>query len=461
MKNLCLWIPITLVSLQSYVMSEAQSVKEDVSGAVGGAVTLHLCYTGAKSIAWNLVKGARAIARTKPQESPEIDDSNYVGRLNSTPDGSLIITELRLEDQGIYKAQSLIDQETKICHYHLTVFSNLTAENVTINPNVTDNKTCEVSLTCLVDSVDETNVNIIWRSLNISNVNQTENVVFVPPSNVNFTYICTAKNPVSNVSKNVVPWLLYCNHTHNYSPTENSISTQTKTIIIITVFIGIAVFVATLLLIPWFVEKLKKKSGGANTEKAALKQIANTYEMSDEDCTGNNEALVDENAESGTPNVKKPMTGTAGMSNNPHNAGSETQNVKKPMTGTAGMSNNPHKIELQESQSNETTDKTLYSTVQHVKEPQESQSNFTTSNTVYSAVQHQKSHFLCVLQDKNKKKSPPEEPNGNCSNAPLESCYAEVQLPKDKSHQKAPLESCYAEVQLPKVQVTGSKSSNQ
>lgn len=195
----------------SDVMSEAPSVKEDVLGAVGGAVTLHLCYIGAKSIIWNFVKRGISIARTKPQESPEIDDSNYEGRLSSTPDGSLIITELRLEDQGAYRAQFRTDKGTKICDYHLTVFSNLTAENVTINSNVTDNKTCEVSLTCLVDSVNVRNVTIIWKSLNSSNVNQTQNVVFVPPSNINFTYICTAKNPVSNVSKNVVPWLS-CNN---------------------------------------------------------------------------------------------------------------------------------------------------------------------------------------------------------------------------------------------------------
>ncbi|PIO14365.1 hypothetical protein AB205_0183820 [Aquarana catesbeiana] len=200
-------------------MSEAPSVKEDVLGAVGGAVTLHLCDTGAKSIPWNFVKKAITIVTTKPQNSPEIHYKEYDGRLSSTPDGSLIITELRLEDQGIYRAQFRSDTGTKICDYHLTVFSNLTAENVTINPNVTDNKTCEVSLTCLVDPVIGSKVTIIWRSLNNSNVNQTQNVVFVPPSNINFTYICTAKNPVSNVSKNVVPWL-YCS---NSKYTNNAI----------------------------------------------------------------------------------------------------------------------------------------------------------------------------------------------------------------------------------------------
>ncbi|XP_073465211.1 uncharacterized protein [Aquarana catesbeiana] len=441
MKNLCLWILIILLSLQSYVMSEAPSVKEDVLGAVGGAVTLHLCYTGATSITWNLVKRGITIARTKPQESPEIEDSRYDGRLSSTPDGSLIITELRLEDQGDYRAQSRIDKEIKTCDYHLTVFSNLTAEDVTINSNVTDNETCEVSLTCLVDSVDRRNVTIIWRSLNSSNVTQTENVVFVPPSNINFTYICTAMNPVSNASKNAVPWL-YCNNNPNInSRIGNGISKEIKAIIIIVVL----VLVAILLALAWFFIKKEKKSEDVNKEKAALKQIANTYEMSDEDCTGNNEALVDENA------------------------GSETTNVKQPMKGTAGMSKNPQTTELQESQSNETTDKTVYSTVQHVKEPQESQSNFTTSNTVYSTVQlKQKNNqtkqpspskgnppkaplkptrqVLESPMDKNKQKSPSERPNGNCSNPPLESCYAEVQLPKEKM---APLESCYSEVHEP------------
>ncbi|XP_077320259.1 SLAM family member 6-like isoform X1 [Lithobates pipiens] len=205
------WI-VVLLNLQIYVMSEAQSVKEDVLGAVGGAVTLHLCDTGDTYIIWNFIKKSITIASTKPQNSPEIHYNEYDGRLSSTPDGSLIITELRLEDQGTYRAVFRIDKETKSCDYHLTVFSNLTAENVTINSDVTDNKTCEVSLTCLVDSVIGRNVTIIWRSLNISNVNQTQNVVFVPPSNVKFTYICTAKNPVSNVSKNVVPRLLYCNN---------------------------------------------------------------------------------------------------------------------------------------------------------------------------------------------------------------------------------------------------------
>ncbi|XP_073465730.1 SLAM family member 6-like [Aquarana catesbeiana] len=215
------WI-VVLLNLQIYVMSEAPSVKEDVLGAVGGAVTLHLCYTGATSITWIFDKRGLAIARTKPGEKPEIKDSNYDGRLSSTPDGSLIITELRLEDQEIYKAQFRTDTGTKTCDYHLTVFSNLTAEDVTINSNVTDNKTCEVSLKCLVDSVDGRNMTIIWRSLNSSNVNQTQNIVFVPPSNINFTYICTAKNPVSNVSKNVVPWL-YCNNgKYTYAPYTRS-----------------------------------------------------------------------------------------------------------------------------------------------------------------------------------------------------------------------------------------------
>ncbi|XP_077320264.1 SLAM family member 9-like isoform X3 [Lithobates pipiens] len=209
MSHFYFWI-VVLLNLKNYVMSEVPCEGRNVTGALGGAVTLQIGHTGVPSITWGFSKTGTPIATTTPGGSPAIVEEQFKGRLSSTSDGSLTITELTLEDQGTYQARYVINN-IQICFYHLTLFSNLTAENVTINPDVTDNKTCEVSLTCLVDSVNGSKVTIIWRSLNISNVNQTENVVFVPPSNIYFTYICTAKNPVSNVSKNVVPWL-YCNN---------------------------------------------------------------------------------------------------------------------------------------------------------------------------------------------------------------------------------------------------------
>ncbi|XP_073465731.1 SLAM family member 9-like [Aquarana catesbeiana] len=191
-------------------MSEVPCGERNVTGALGGAVTLQIDHTGVPVITWSFSKTGAPIATTTPGGPPGILEEQFKGRLSSTSDRSLTITELRLEDQGTYQAR-YVRNGLKICFYHLTVFSNLTAENVTINSNVTNNKTCEVSLMCLVDSVIGSKVTIIWRSLNSSNVNQTENIVFVPPSHINFIYICTAKNPVSNVSKNVVPWL-YCNN---------------------------------------------------------------------------------------------------------------------------------------------------------------------------------------------------------------------------------------------------------
>ncbi|XP_040189667.1 SLAM family member 5-like isoform X2 [Rana temporaria] len=430
---------LMMLLLQKYVKSEEQCGERSITGAVGGAVTLPVGRTEVKSFVWSFVGKDGSIATTSGG-STSILQEQYEGRLSSTSDGSLIINELKQEDQGTYLAQ--ISRQK--CFYHLTVFSNLTAEDVTISSNVTVNETCVVILTCSANGSD---VTVTWKNLNSSDINQTENVVFVSSRNVNFTYICTAKNPVSEVSKTVHPWR-YCQK----EKTDVRQSEQR------TVFgfaaVSFVVFIIIVVFFVWRHHRKRKKCENLNEERAALKQIANTYEMRDEDCTGNNEALGDEHAGSQTPNVKQP--------------------IPSRVKGTAGMSKNPQTMELQESQSNETTDKSLYSTVLHVKEPQESQSNFTTSNTLYSTVSQPKQknnqtkqpgpskgnlsnapmkptrQMLESPMDKNEQKSSSERPNGNCSNSPLESCYAEVQLPKDKSYQQAPLESCYAEVQLPK-----------
>ncbi|XP_077320265.1 SLAM family member 6-like [Lithobates pipiens] len=225
MSHFYFWI-VVLLNLKNYAASERSCGEGTIAGAVGGNVTLQVGHAGVTPIRrvgsppmtlifWKFGKDHLITTmQGLPNAMHPIVTKEFSGRLNSTSDGSLTISELKREDQGTYNATiftTRFNSSLETCIYHLTVFGNLTAENVTINPDVTDNKTCEVSLTCLVDSVDGSKVTINWRSLNISNVNQTENVVFVPPSNVNFTYICTAKNPVSNVSKSVVPWL-YCNN---------------------------------------------------------------------------------------------------------------------------------------------------------------------------------------------------------------------------------------------------------
>ncbi|KAM5129454.1 SLAM family member 9-like [Mantella aurantiaca] len=188
-------------TLSRYVWNEEPCGERNVTGAVGGAVTLSVGQTELKVITWSYGEEG-AIAITISVDSPIIVNGRYEGRLISTSIESLTITELRQEDQGTYLTQI----GTQRCRFHLTVFSNLTAEDISIKSNVMDNNTCEISFTC---SVNGSNVSITWRSLNHLDIVPTRDVVFVPPSHINFTYICTARNPVSTASKLVHPWE-YC-----------------------------------------------------------------------------------------------------------------------------------------------------------------------------------------------------------------------------------------------------------
>nr|DBA13971.1 TPA: hypothetical protein GDO54_004995 [Pyxicephalus adspersus] len=205
-----LFISITILLVEQTMIDEILDVntkelcaERNITGAVGGDITFHVSHTGVRTIAWNFVGIEEgSIATTIPGQPPDILNNQLEGRLSSTSDGSLTITKLKQEDQGTYRAQ-LGKQK---CFYHLTVFSNITDEDITISYSVMNNFTCEVNLKC---SVNKSNVNITWRRLNRSDVVVTQNIVNVPPSDKSFTYKCTAKNPVSVASKAVHPWE-YC-----------------------------------------------------------------------------------------------------------------------------------------------------------------------------------------------------------------------------------------------------------
>ncbi|XP_056403343.1 signaling lymphocytic activation molecule-like [Hyla sarda] len=176
---------------------------ENVSGGEGGDVILQVPQMGIRFIIWALP--GNVIVRTKPEES--IVDNNlteqYRGRVRSEDDGSLHIYRLSPQDQSWYPTIIQTTEDKRICVlFNLNVYEILSPGDIQINHTITRNDPCSLDLFC---SVDKRNVTITWSSVHTSDINVTRGVLYVSPRGVNVTYICTARNPVSNVSKTVIP----------------------------------------------------------------------------------------------------------------------------------------------------------------------------------------------------------------------------------------------------------------
>ncbi|CAN2390106.1 hypothetical protein PRIEUP_LOCUS142, partial [Pristimantis euphronides] len=178
---------------------------EKVSGAIGGDVILHVGHREISSVSWVLLPEGNIIVETKPGKS--IDDkkvrrTQYRGRVRSEDDGSLHIYNLSPEDQRTYNADMQTAEGETCVYYNLTLYERLLPKDLNITHSIISNATCSLSLSCTMDRRD---VTITWSHLDNSDINVTQGVLYVSPSNVNITYTCTARNPVSNVSKTVIP----------------------------------------------------------------------------------------------------------------------------------------------------------------------------------------------------------------------------------------------------------------
>ncbi|XP_073493749.1 SLAM family member 9-like [Phyllobates terribilis] len=191
--------------LQFCVICDKPCTQENVSGAGGGEVVLRVHQTGIRAIYWVLLPEGTNIVTIKPGRSNDDDDvlPQYRGRVRSVADGSLQIKNLSLQDQRIYRAEIRTNDDETFCElFNLTVYERLSDTDIKINRSLTRNDSCSLSLLCTVDKRD---VTVTWSHLHGGHINVTRGVLYVPPGDVNFTYICTARNPVSNVSKTVIP----------------------------------------------------------------------------------------------------------------------------------------------------------------------------------------------------------------------------------------------------------------
>ncbi|XP_025716400.1 SLAM family member 5 isoform X3 [Callorhinus ursinus] len=203
-----LWI--WLLCLQTCL--EAEGSDTDVFmviGILGESVTFPLNIKKSQqvvNIVWNSETSVAFVTPGDSGTAPKVTvtHQNYNDRINvSCKNYNLEISNLRMEDSGIYKA----DINTKILEgmitttrrYNLQVFRRLGKPKIMQSLMTSMNSTCNVTLTCSVEKEEE-NVTYSWSPLG-----EAGNVIriFRTPDNQELTYTCTAWNPVSNSSDSI------------------------------------------------------------------------------------------------------------------------------------------------------------------------------------------------------------------------------------------------------------------
>ncbi|XP_062049697.1 SLAM family member 5 isoform X1 [Lepus europaeus] len=178
-----------------------------VNGILGESVTFYLNLQEpqqVQSVAWISKTSVAFVAVEESGIAPKVTVThrNYYERVNiSVPNYDLVISGLRMEDAGDYRADINIQFPpfTITKYYSLQVYRRLGKPTITQSLMTSVNSTCNVTLTCSVEK-EEKNVTYSWSPLGREgNVLQ----IFQIPENQELTYTCTAWNPVSNSSDSI------------------------------------------------------------------------------------------------------------------------------------------------------------------------------------------------------------------------------------------------------------------
>ncbi|XP_047560938.1 SLAM family member 5 isoform X2 [Lutra lutra] len=204
-----LWI--LLLCLQTCL--EADGSDTDVItliGILGELVTFPLNIKKSQqvvNIVWNSETSVAFITPGDAGAAPKVTvtHQNYNDRINvSCQNYNLEISNLRMEDSGIYKAdintktvEGVVATTTR--RFNLQVFRRLGKPQITQSLMTSMNSTCYVTLTCSVEKEEE-NVTYSWSPLgekgNVIRISRT-------PDSQELTYTCTAQNPISNSSDSI------------------------------------------------------------------------------------------------------------------------------------------------------------------------------------------------------------------------------------------------------------------
>ncbi|XP_048213170.1 SLAM family member 5 isoform X2 [Perognathus longimembris pacificus] len=176
-----------------------------MDGILGESITFPLNIQESqqlRSIVWTAKTSVAFIEPGDSGKAPvvRVTHNDYDNRIEVIAQNyNLIISDLKMEDAGDYKADIRTEKATTTQHYHLQVYRRLGKPKITQSLMTSMNNTCNVTLICSVEQGQE-NVTYSWSPLGEKgNVLQ----VFQTPADKELTYTCTAWNPVSNNSDSI------------------------------------------------------------------------------------------------------------------------------------------------------------------------------------------------------------------------------------------------------------------
>nr|XP_012624092.1 SLAM family member 6-like isoform X2 [Microcebus murinus] len=196
---------------KGHVVSQNSLIPSTVNGVLGESVTLTLKFPEGKkvsAITWLFNGTSIAFINLDEAKSPfiQMTDPKWKKRLNFTQSNSLHLSNLTMADTGSYSAHMTTETSVTLSSYTLRVFERLPRPRVTVDSIIYEKGTCNATFRC---SVEEGGENIIygWTPVGPGTVVSWVGSFLSDSwslSDLDWTYTCTVRNPVSNSSSTLI-----------------------------------------------------------------------------------------------------------------------------------------------------------------------------------------------------------------------------------------------------------------
>ncbi|XP_041629373.1 SLAM family member 6 isoform X6 [Vulpes lagopus] len=203
-----LWVlpplPLLLLLWPGNTASQDSSNPQTMNGILGESVTLSPKLPvgeDIQSITW-IHRGRSLIIILPKVEQVLVTDPKWKHRLQSLENYSLRLSNLTMEDAGLYCAQITISTASELSCYTLKIFRRLSVLNITVHPGLSKTGTCEVHLACSVENSHDALLK--WHGAGNTSIYEANLTISWDPRNRSEQkYTCVAENIVSSTSSSV------------------------------------------------------------------------------------------------------------------------------------------------------------------------------------------------------------------------------------------------------------------